>query len=54
MPYYLINTNAQSNGDNEVHVTPKQHSSCSYPAPQNQKHFGSFEPSGPSSASTRT
>ena len=42
MPNYIINTNAQSNGDNEVHVTPKQHSSCSYPEPHNQKHLGSF------------
>ncbi len=41
MPYYIVNKNAQSNGDNEVHVTPR--SSCSsplYPNPENQVHLG--------------
>ena len=41
MPSYIINTNAQPNGDNEVHVTPR--SSCTsprYPNPENQWHLG--------------
>ena len=42
MPNYIVNANAQPNGDNEVHVYPQQHSSCSYPAPANQVHLGEF------------
>ena len=41
MPYYIINTNPQPNGDNEVHLTPQ--SACSsprYPSPQNQRSLG--------------
>ena len=41
MSNYIVNKNAQSNGDHEVHVTPK--SSCSshkYPLPQNQVDLG--------------
>ncbi len=42
MPNYIVNRNAQANGDNEVHVTPR--SSCyspRYPAPENQESLGS-------------
>lgn len=42
MPSYIVNKNKQANGDNEVHVTPQQHSSCSYPAPANQVALGWF------------
>ena len=41
MPSYIVNQNAQPNGDHEVHTTPR--SSCSsprYPAPQNQLPLG--------------
>ena len=41
MPNYIVNRNAQANGDNEVHVTPR--SACSsplYPAPENQEALG--------------
>ena len=40
MPSYIINRNAQPNGDNEVHVTPQQHGNCTYPAPNNQEPLG--------------
>ena len=40
MPNYIVNSNAQANGDNEVHVTPKQHNSCTYPAAANQVSLG--------------
>ena len=42
MPNYIVNSNAQPNGDYEVHVTPQQHNSCSYPAPANRVHLGYF------------
>ena len=41
MPNYIVNKNAQSNGDHEVHETPR--SSCTspwYPEPQNQVELG--------------
>lgn len=41
MPNYIVNKNAQSNGDHEVHVTPR--SSCSsprYPESKNQVALG--------------
>ena len=41
MPNYIVNKNAQSNGDHEVHVTPR--SSCpspDYPLPQNRVDLG--------------
>lgn len=43
MPNYIVNKNAQSNGDNEVHVTPR--SSCTsprYPEEHNQVELGFF------------
>ena len=40
MPNYIVNSNAQPNGDYEVHVTPQQHNSCSYPALANRVHLG--------------
>ena len=40
MPSYIVNRNAQANGDNEVHVTPQEHSNCTYPALHNQVHVG--------------
>ena len=42
MPNYIVNSNAQPNGDYEVHVTPQQHNSCSYPALANRVHLGYF------------
>lgn len=41
MPYYIVNSNAQPNGDHEVHVTPRW--SCSsprYPLLENQISLG--------------
>ena len=41
MPNYIVNRNAQSNGDHEVHLSPQ--SLCSsprYPLPQNQEPLG--------------
>ena len=41
MPFYIVNKNAQSNGDHEVHVKPRE--SCSspgYPAWHNQEDLG--------------
>ena len=43
MPNYIVNTNAQSNGDNEVHVSPKQSHNCNYPASQNRESLGYHE-----------
>ena len=40
MPNYIVNSNAQTNGDHEVHVIPQQHNSCSYPAPANRVDLG--------------
>jgi hypothetical protein len=41
MPNYIVNTNAQSNGDHEVHLSPQsQCSSPRYPLPQNQRASG--------------
>jgi len=38
MKTYYVNTNAQTNGDHEVH-----HEDCSFlPARQNRKHLGAF------------
>ena len=43
MPNYIVNSNAQSNGDNEVHVTPQSNcSSPRYPAGNNQVWLGWF------------
>ncbi len=41
MPNYIVNRNAQPNGDNEVHTTPRP--SCPspyYPEPRNQVPLG--------------
>ena len=41
MPSYIVNSNPQANGDNEVHTTPR--SSCTsphYPAVHNQVPLG--------------
>jgi hypothetical protein len=41
MPNYIVNTNAQSSGDHEVHLSPQsQCSSSRYPLPQNQRALG--------------
>ena len=40
IPYYIVNKNAQTNGDHEVHETPQQHSNCTYPAVHNREEFG--------------
>ena len=40
MPNYIVNANAQPNGDNEVHVYPQQHSSCSYPGAREPSALG--------------
>ena len=38
MPYYIVNRNAQANGDHEVH---NRTAGCSYmPAPANRKDLG--------------
>lgn len=38
MPRYYVNTNAQENGDHEVH-----REGCSHPpAPENRRHLGNF------------
>ena len=44
MPNYLVNKNAQSNGDHEVHVTPQSLlSTCkNYPAEVNEVHLGYY------------
>ncbi len=42
MPNYIVNSNAQPNGDHEVHVSPQQHNSCTYPALANRVHLGHF------------
>lgn len=43
MPAYLVNTNAQANGDHEVHEVNCAHK----PALQHQKHLGHFDSCGP-------
>lgn len=41
MPFYIVNKNAQSNGDHEVHVKPRGFcSSPRYPAWHNQEDLG--------------
>lgn len=41
MPNFIVNRNAQSNGDNEVHEFPSSRcSSRFYPLPQNQVPLG--------------
>ena len=43
MAYYYVNTNAQSNGDHEVHT-----STCTrLPQPENRKYLGIFDSCGP-------
>jgi hypothetical protein len=42
MPNYIVNRNAQPNGDHEVHLTPRSEcTSPDYPAPHNQEGLGS-------------
>ncbi|MCY4673163.1 MAG: hypothetical protein OXD43_05250 [Bacteroidetes bacterium] len=43
MPYYIVNRNAQSNGDHEVHIIPTPGLYCrspQYPHPANQVPLG--------------
>ena len=42
MPNYIVNKNAQSNGDNEVHVTPQQPECKNYPIKENQEELGYY------------
>lgn len=43
MPEYIVNKNAQPNGDHEVHVTPRSKcSSPAYPDLGNQLRLGNF------------
>ena len=42
MPNWIVNSNAQQNGDHEVHTTPPEHSCTTYPAPQNRVSLGYF------------
>ena len=40
MPNYIVNKNAQSNGDYEVHVTPQAQNCRRYPELWNQESLG--------------
>ena len=40
MPYYIVNRNAQLNGDHEVHTAPPEHGCRTYPRPENMVGLG--------------
>ncbi len=49
MAYYYVNTNKQSNGDNEVHKT-----GCSWlPDRENRVYLGNFDTCGPAVAEAK-